>query len=153
MLIRKIQEFRENTRKRYQMEEEKRMEPWKKKVRKLHEEAEFLCYVNEVEREPDSLLRFLIQGELVKGNLEIGSFMYLFDGQGQYLGEAQLYSDLEEKEEKRLGMIRMKRNQFILKMSAIQEDAVEKMEVREYQRQMEPIMQHLSLLTDCHVEK
>ena len=44
MLIRAIRTFREKTRERYEAEEEKTMEPWKKKVRALHEDAAFLFY-------------------------------------------------------------------------------------------------------------
>ena len=68
MLIRAIRNFREKTRERYEAAQEENMEPWKKRVRALHEEAAFLFYFEEVEPEPDSLLRFLIRGELVKGD-------------------------------------------------------------------------------------
>ena len=149
MLIRAIKRFRENTRKRYEMAEEQSMEPWKKQVCLLHEEAEFLFYYEEAEPEPNSLLRFLIRGELVKGTLPPGSSLLLLSGQAKELGRAEVVSDTEEKEEKRLGLMHIKRNQFVIKMTELGGERTETMEVGRYRRKMEALWDTLSLITSA----
>lgn len=149
MLIRAIKRFRENTRKRYEMAEEQSMEPWKKQVRVLHEEAEFLFYYEEAEPEPNSLLRFLIRGELVKGSLPPGSPLFLLSGQAKELGRAEVVSDTEEKEEKRLGLMHIKRNQFVIRITEVFGEKAETMEVNRYRRQMERLWDELSLVVNA----
>ena len=55
-MFRVIRQFREKTRYLYAESEQRKMEPWKKKVMELHAHADFLFYFEEVEPEPDSLL-------------------------------------------------------------------------------------------------
>ena len=147
MLIRAIRNFREKTRERYEAAQEENMEPWKKRVRDLHEEAAFLFYFEEVEPEPDSLLRFLIRGELVKGDLPEGAPLLLLNGQAEELARAEVLSDMEEKEEKRLGLVHVKRNQFVIKITEIAGEKAETMEVSRYRRQAESLWEKLSLIT------
>lgn len=147
MLIRAIRNFREKTRERYEAAQEENMEPWKKRVRALHEEAAFLFYFEEVEPEPDSLLRFLIRGELVKGDLPEGAPLLLLNGQAEELARAEVLSDTEEKEEKRLGLVHVKRNQFVIKITEIAGEEAETMEVSRYRRQAESLWERLSLIT------
>ena len=146
MLIRVIKRFRENTRKRYEMAEEQSMESWKKQVRLLHEEAEFLFYYEEAEPEPNSLLRFLIRGEPVKGTLPPGSPLLLLSGQAKELGRAEVVSDTEEKEEKRLGLMHIKRN---IRITEVFGEKAETMEVNHYRRQMERLWDELSLVVNA----
>ena len=42
----------------------------------------------------------MIRGEAVKGTLEKGNPIFLYDGQGKLLGQGEIMSDSEEKEEK-----------------------------------------------------
>ena len=148
MLIRAIRTFREKTRERYEAEEEKTMEPWKKKVRALHEDAAFLFYFEKVEPEPNSLLKFLIRGEIVKGEVPVGISVLLLDGQAEELGRAEVLRDPEEKEEKRLGLMHIKRNQFVIKITELYGEKAETMEVGRYRRQADSLWERLSLITN-----
>lgn len=148
MLIRAIRTFREKTRKRYEAEEEKNMEPWKKKVRALHENAFFLFYFEEVEPEPNSLLKFLIRGEIIIGEIPPGTPLLLLDGQAEELGRAEVLSDPEEKEERRLGFMHVKRNQFVIKITELYGKKAETMEVSRYRRQADSLWERLSLIAN-----
>lgn len=148
MLIRAIRTFRTRTRERYEEAEEQKMEPWKKKVRCLHETAEFLFYFEEVEPEPNSLLRFLVRGEIVKGDIFPGAGLLLLDGQARELGRAEILSDTEEQEEKRLGFLHIKRSQFLLKVVEVNGEKAETMEVGRYRRQLASLWEALSLIVN-----
>lgn len=148
MLIRAIRNFREKTKERYEAAQEENMEPWKKKVRALHEDAAFLFYFEEVEPEPNSLLKFLIRGEVVKGEVPEGSPLLLLNGQAEELGRAEVLSDTEEKEEKRLGLMHIKRNQFVIRITELYGEQAETMEVGRYRRQAESLWERLSLITN-----
>lgn len=144
-----IQRFREETKRLYNEAEQKKMEPWKKKVMELHTHADFLFYFEEVEPEPDSLLRFVIRGEVVKGRISAGNVLLLLTGQAEELGRAEILSDPEEKEEKRLGLVHIKRNQFVIKMTELGGERAETMEVGRYRRKMEALWDTLSLITSA----
>ncbi|OUO25753.1 hypothetical protein [Eubacterium sp. An3] len=148
MLIQAIRNFREKTKERYEAAEEEKMEQWKKDVRALHENAAFLFYYEEVEPEPNSLLKFLIRGEIVKGEIPQGSPLLLLDGQARELGRAEVMSDTEEKEEKRLGLMHIKRNQFVIRITELYGEKAETMEVGSYRRQADSLWEALSLITN-----
>lgn len=151
MLIRAIRTFRMRTREQYEAAEEQKMEPWKKTVRSLHENAEFLFYFDEMEPEQNSLLRYIVRGEIVKGNIFQGNSLLLLDGQARELGRAEIISDTEEQEEKRLGFIHRKRNQFLLKIKEINGEKAETMEVGRYRRQIASLWEALSLITNIPI--
>lgn len=153
MLIRAIRTFRTRTKERYEAAEEKTMESWKKAVRSLHETAEFLFYFEEVEQEPNSLLRFLVRGEIVNGDISPGTGLLLLDGQARELGKAEIISDMEEQEEKRLGFMHMKRSQFLLRIVELNGEKAETMEVRRYRRQIASLWEALSLIVSVPLGK
>lgn len=148
MLIQAILSFKARTKERYEAAQEENMESWKKTVRALHENADFLFYYEEVEPEPNSLLKFLIRGEIVRGEIIQGSPLLLLNGQAEELGRAEVLSDIEEKEEKRLGLIHIKRNQFVIKMTELYGEKAETMEIGRYRRQMDFLWESLSLITN-----
>ena len=148
-MFRVIRQFREKTRYLYAESEQRKMEPWKKKVMELHAHADFLFYFEEVEPEPDSLLRVVIRGEIVKGKISAGNVLLLLSGQAEELGRAEILSDPEEKEEKRLGLVHIKRNQFVIKMTELGGEKTETMEISRYRREMETMWDTLSLITSA----
>ncbi len=128
------------------------MEPWKRDVLRLHEEAGFLFYFEEAQQAENSLTRFVIKGEAARGRLNPGGGMFLLDGQGRLLGQAVLLSDMEEKEEKRIGITREKRNSFLIKMIASGGEPVSAMEVNRYRRTMDSLWESVSIFSDCRIK-
>ena len=56
---------------------------------------------------------------------------------------------LEEKEEKRLGLMHIKRNQFVIRITEVFGEKAETMEVNHYRRQMERLWDELSLVVNA----
>ena len=110
MVLRAIRDFHKKTEDRYREEEQKNMEQWKKNVMLLHEKSDFVFYFDDYELELDKISTFTIRGEVVKGTMEKGERVFLYDGQGNLLGQGEVLSDPEEKEEKHLGIIKTKKN-------------------------------------------
>ena len=102
MVLRAIRDFHKKTEDRYREEEQKNMEQWKKNVMLLHEKSDFVFYFDDYELELDKISTFTIRGEVVKGTMEKGERVFLYDGQGNLLGQGEVLSDPEEKEEKHL---------------------------------------------------
>lgn len=148
MPLRKLKQFREQTRKQYKEEIEKEMEPWKKDVLLLHEKSEYLFYCDELEPESPGSKTMVIRGEHVKGHPEIRMPLYLYDGQGTLLGQGVLMSDSEEKEEKRRGFLRSRKNEFLLELTAFHGKIVSECEEKEYRRMLRNLFMELSLLSD-----
>ncbi|MCD8020764.1 MAG: hypothetical protein LUF92_14670 [Clostridiales bacterium] len=146
--MRRLRRFREETRRQYRLEEEKQMEPWKKDVMRLHEQAGNLFYLDDAEQEKNSLLRYRVLGEVVKGDIRIGDKLYLYDGQGNLLGRVEVMTDPEEREEKRLGLVKEKRNNFVVKILELHGEKTETMEVNAYQRQVSNLWNVVSLMAD-----
>ena len=71
----------------------------------------------------------------------------MLNGQAEELARAEVLSDTEEKEEKRLGLVHVKRNQFVIKITEIAGEKAETMEVSRYRRQAESLWEKLSLIT------
>ena len=76
MLIKSIHRFHKKTEEKYRQEEEKNMEPWKKKVMELHEKSDFVFYYDDYEVETDKISVFSIRGEVVKGTRKKGDLVY-----------------------------------------------------------------------------
>lgn len=119
MLIKAIHRFHKKTEEQYRQEEEKNMEPWKKKVMELHEKSDFVFYYDDYEVETDKISVFSIRGEVVKGTRKKGDLVYLYDGQAQLLGQGEILTDPEEKEIKHLGIIKTKKNELLLKITGV----------------------------------
>lgn len=149
MLLRAIRQFRQKTEQEYKRLEQEKMEPWKKDVMRLHEQAEFLFYFDEAETVGGSLLQFLVTGELVKGTMEPGCHVYLYDGQGRLCGEGEFLGDGTEYEEKHMGILHRKMMKNILKLTVLYGEKTGSMEVSAYRRQASRMFAALSLVADC----
>ena len=117
MLLKKLKDFHERTMEQYK--EEENLEPWKKKVMELHEKSAFLFYYDATLEENAEQNSLIIQGSLVEGELPIGSTVYLYTGEGKYLGSGRILSEPEEKEQGRRGLFKRRRNQFNLGLDAV----------------------------------
>lgn len=116
-----FKDFHRKTMEEYRKGMEGEMEAWKKKVMQIHREAEFLFYVDEMEDytpgSPDGIC--LVRGEVVKGNLQAGDGILLLNGEGNHLARALIRSDVEEKEDRRKGLLKRKRNEFKMEVTEL----------------------------------
>ena len=146
-MLKKIKKFHEKTMEAYQKDIRDHLEPWKKKIRDIHENAQFLFYMDELEycrKKGQCIMR----GSVAKGTLEIGDPLLCMDGEGNVMARGTLLSDPEEKEEHRRGMFRSKRNEFLFEFQSIQGKEVSAMEQKTYDRYLNTLMFELSLITE-----
>lgn len=148
MVLRAIRDFHKKTEARYHEEEQKNMEQWKKNVMLLHEKSDFVFYFDDYELELDKISTFTIRGEVVKGTMEKGDRVFLYDGQGNLLGQGEVLSDPEEKEEKHLGIIKTKKNEFLLKITGIYGTEASGMKGKKLQNYLQNLLLELSILSD-----
>ena len=114
MLLKKLKAFHERTMEQYR--EEENMEPWKKKVMEIHEKSNFLFYYDATLEENAAKSSLIIQGSITDGELPIGSKLYLYSGEGKYLGNGTILTEPEEKEQGRKGLLKRRRNEFGIKI-------------------------------------
>ena len=131
-----------------QYKEEENLEPWKKKVMELHEKSAFLFYYDATLEENAEQNSLIIQGSLVEGELPIGSTVYLYTGEGKYLGNGRILSEPEEKEQGRKGLFKRRRNQFNLGLDEYLGKKVEKMKSREKTKMFHHIEANASLISE-----
>lgn len=148
MVLRAIRDFHKKTEDRYREEEQKNMEQWKKNVMLLHEKSDFVFYFDDCELELDKISTFTIRGEVVKGTMEKGERVFLYDGQGNLLGQGEVLSDPEEKEEKHLGIIKTKKNEFLLKITGIYGTEASGLKGKKLQNYLRDMILKLSILSD-----
>lgn len=148
MVLRAIRDFHKKTEDRYREEEQKNMEQWKKNVMLLHEKSDFVFYFEDYELELDKISTFTIRGEVVKGTMEKGERVFLYDGQGNLLGQGEVLSDPEEKEEKHLGIIKTKKNEFLLKITGIYGTEASGLKGKKLQNYLRDMLLELSILSD-----
>lgn len=148
MVLRAIRDFHKKTEDRYREEEQKNMEQWKKNVMLLHEKSDFVFYFDDYELELDKISTFTIRGEVVKGTMEKGERVFLYDGQGNLLGQGEVLSDPEEKEEKHLGIIKTKKNEFLLKITGIYGTEASDLKGKKLQNYLRDMLLELSILSD-----
>ena len=148
MVLRAIRDFHKKTEDRYREEEQKNMEQWKKNVMLLHEKSDFVFYFDDYELELDKISTFTIRGEGVKGTMEKGERVFLYDGQGNLLGQGEVLSDPEEKEEKHLGIIKTKKNEFLLKITGIYGTEASGLKGKKLQNYLRDMLLELSILSD-----
>ena len=148
MVLRAIRDFHKKTEDRYREEEQKNMEQWKKNVMLLHEKSDFVFYFDDYELELDKISTFTIRGEVVKGTMEKGERVFLYDGQGNLLGQGEVLSDPEEKEEKHLGIIKSKKNEFLLKITGIYGTEASGLKGKKLQNYLRDMLLELSILSD-----
>ncbi len=146
MLLKKLKDFHERTMEQYK--EEENLEPWKKKVMELHEKSAFLFYYDATLEENAEQNSLIIQGSLVEGELPIGSTLYLYTGEGKYLGSGRILSEPEEKEQGRRGLFKRRRNQFNLGLDEYLGKKVEKMKSREKTKMFHHIEANVSLISE-----
>ena len=148
MVLRAIRDFHKKTEDRYREEEQKNMEQWKKNVMLLHEKSDFVFYFDDYELELDKISTFTIRGEVVKGTMEKGERVFLYDGQGNLLGQGEVLSDPEEKEEKHMGIIKTKKNEFLLKITGIYGTEASGLKGKKLQNYLRDMLLELSILSD-----
>ena len=148
MVLRAIRDFHKKTEDRYREEEQKNMEQWKKNVMLLHEKSDFVFYFDDYELELDKISTFTIRGEVVKGTMEKGERVFLYDGQGNLLGQGEVLSDPEDKEEKHLGIIKTKKNEFLLKITGIYGTEASGLKGKKLQNYLRDMLLELSILSD-----
>ena len=151
MVLRAIRDFHKKTEDRYREEEQKNMEQWKKNVMLLHEKSDFVFYFDDYELELDKISTFTIRGEVVKGTMEKGERVFLYDGQGNLLGQGEVLSDPEEKEEKHLGIIKTKKNEFLLKITGIYGTEASGLKGKKLQNYLRDMLLELSILSDLNM--
>ena len=150
-MIKKLLRFREKTMEEYRKEQEKEMEPWKKRVMSLHEKSGFLFYYEASEPAfPDSR-HWILQGEVALGTAPEDSRLILYDGEGNVLGEGRMESSPEEKEEKRRGFLRPRKNEFDITITVLEGEETEKMDKKTLNRSLNHLFLNLSLLSDIEM--
>lgn len=147
MLLKKLKDFHERTMEQYK--EEENLEPWKKKVMELHEKsAVFILLRRYVRRKCRTKQSYHTRAPLVEGELPIGSTVYLYTGEGKYLGSGRILSEPEEKEQGRKGLFKRRRNQFNLGLDEYLGKKVEKMKSREKTKMFHHIEANASLISE-----
>ena len=146
MLLKKLKDFHERTMEQYR--EEENMEPWKKKVMEIHEKSEFLFYYDATLEENISQASLIVQGSVTEGELPIGTRVYLYTGEGRYLGNGTVLTEPEEKEQGRKGLLKRRRNEFSLKINEYLGKETEKMNAGEKTKMMRHFESQVSLISE-----
>lgn len=128
--------------------EEENLEPWKKKVMEIHEKSGFLFYFDDFLDDNTDDMTWLVKGQLVKGALSQGSCLYLYTGEGKLLGHGILFSEPEEKEQGRKGLLKRRRNEFEMKIEEYQGENAGEASLKEKRRIFRNLSQNLSLISD-----
>ncbi|MBQ6391885.1 MAG: hypothetical protein IJH60_00070, partial [Eubacterium sp.] len=131
-----LKDFHRKTMEKYQEGMEMEMEPWKKRVMQIHQEAAFLFYVDDMENytpgTSDGVC--LVRGELVKGKRQEGDPILLLDGEGKLLAKALIQTDVEEKEDRRKGLLKRKRNEFKMELTELYDRKAEGLDEAGFRR-------------------
>lgn len=146
MLLKKLKDFHERTMERYC--EEENMEPWKKKVMEIHEKSEFLFYYDATLEENIPKSSLIVQGSVTEGELPVGAKLYLYTGEGRYLGSGTILTEPEEKEQGRKGLLKRRRNEFGLKIDEYLGKETEKMNTSEKSKMMQHFESEVSLISE-----
>lgn len=146
MLLKKLKAFHERTMKQYR--EEENIEPWKKKVMEIHEKSSFLFYYDAILDENASRSSLIIQGSITDGELPIGSKLYLYSGEGKYLGNGTILTEPEEKEQGRKGLLKRRRNEFSIKIDEYLGKDVTTMNQTEKSKMLRHFENKVSLVAD-----
>ena len=144
----RLRAFHQRTMERYLKQNEEEMEEWKKRVMRIHREAAFLFYVEEMEG-TSAPLAFIIRGETVKGKRETGEGLALMDGEGNTLALAVVTSPPEEKEGAGKGVIQRRLNEFTLSLTRIGGEDADSMEAALLRRHVRNLSLKISLITEA----
>lgn len=146
-MFRKLKKFHEKTMEEYKKDLEKEMDPWKKKVLKIHEEAGFLFYMEEIVPEDNHGL-CTVRGELVKNQGGLHKGIIFLNGEGKRLANAVIRSHPEEKEESGRRFLKKKLHEFKIQLMDIENIKVDMMENEEFNRLITNIIIEGSLVVD-----
>lgn len=146
MLLKKLKAFHERTMEQYC--EEENIEPWKKKVMEIHEKSNFLFYYDATLEENSSQSSLIIQGSITDGELPIGAKLYLYSGEGKYLGNGTILTEPEEKEQGRKGLLKRRRNEFSIKIDEYLGKNVATMNQTEKSKMLRHFENKVSLVAD-----
>ena len=145
-----LKDFHRKTMEKYQEGMEREMEPWKKKVMQIHQDAAFLFYVDDMEDfapgSPNGVC--LVRGELVKGKRREGDRILLMNGEGKILAKALIRTDVEEKEDRRKGFLKRKRNEFEMKLTELYDRKAEELDEAGYRRHLWKLYVETSLIME-----
>ena len=145
-----LKDFHRKTMEKYQEGMEMEMEPWKKWVMQIHQEAAFLFYVDDMENftpgTSDGVC--LVRGELVKGKRQEGAPILLLDGEGKLLAKALIRTDVEEKEDRRKGLLKRKRNEFKMELTELYDRKAEELDEAVFRRYLWKLYMDTSLIME-----
>ena len=145
-----LKDFHRKTMEKYQEGVEREMEPWKKKVMQIHQEAAFLFYVDDMEDftpgTSDGVC--LVRGELVKGKRQEGDPVLLLNGEGKSLARARIQTDVEEKEDRRKGLLKRKRNEFKMELTELYDRKAEELDEAGFRRYLWRLYVETSLIME-----
>ena len=145
-----LKDFHRKTMEKYQEGVEGEMEPWKKKVMQIHQEAAFLFYVDDMEDftpgTSDGVC--LVRGELVKGKRQEGDPVLLLNGEGKSLARARIQTDVEEKEDRRKGLLKRKRNEFKMELTELYDRKAEELDEAGFRRYLWRLYVETSLIME-----
>lgn len=145
-----LKDFHRKTMEKYQEGMEREMEPWKKRVMQIHQEAEFLFYVDDMENftpgTSDGVC--LVRGELVKGKRQEGDPILLLDGEGKLLARALIRTNVEEKEDRRKGLLKRKRNEFKMELTELYDRKAEELDEAGFRRYLWKLYLDTSLIME-----
>lgn len=146
MLLNKLKQFHQQTMERYRDEEN--MEPWKKAVMEIHEKATFLFYYDATLEQNSRTATLRIQGTLVKGELPVGSVLHFYTGEGRHVGSGTIFSEPEEKEQGRKGLLKRRRNEFEIKIDTYLGKETIKMNETQKRKMIQHFETQISLITN-----
>ncbi len=145
-----LRDFHRKTMEKYRKGMEGEMETWKKKVLQIHQEADFLFYVDEMEDYTPGTSNgvCLVRGELVKGIRRTGEGILLLNGEGNQLAKALIRTDVEEKEDRRKGLMKRKRNEFKMEVTELYGKKADELDEAGLRRHLWRLFVEISLIME-----
>lgn len=148
MILKALRRFRDKTYEKYELEHRNLKPAWMDKVMELHERSGFLFYFDESLEEKEAPFSLLVRGDLVRGETNPGTLLYLYSGEGVLLGKACPAGNPEEKEEGRRGLLTRKRNEFRMEILSYRGCDSKDMDHRIRVACFQDICARLSLISD-----
>ncbi len=150
MILRLLKDFRDRTYAQYEKDHSRDRPEWMKRVMRLHDRSSFLFYFDDVlEADYDRNL-LEMAGETVK--MSPVRQVCLYNGEGVLLGEGEILSDPEEKEQGRKGLLKRRRQTFSMNFLSWKDRTISEMSRTEWNRTLNEMVSSLSLISDCRPE-
>ena len=143
-----LKKLHERTLEIYRADHDSRMEVWKKRVMAIHEQSDFLFYLDDCLEEDRAERTLLVRGELVRGEAPLDTRLFLYTGQGELRGKALLKSDPREKEPERKGLFKRRRNEMIIQLEDYCSQRTDSMNNTKFSRSIGNIILGISLISD-----